>query len=296
MKKLLLVLFCALCVVIIAAPEGQAQSGPGSGQGGLLSGDVFGALSGMDQALATTGDEMAPIDDYYVGRAVAVNILGSYKLYTANPDLTKYLNKICLAITTNSPKSVLYNGYHVEILDSAEINAFATPGGHIFISTGLIACADSEDALAAVIAHEIAHIQLRHAAAIIQSQRTVQDLQAVGNRASAIASRDSSPAERALLFGEDVNGLVNTLFKNGYAQSQEYEADKTALTLLRDAGYDPSALAAVLRIMEINQKSHAGGFNTTHPSPASRIASLGNIPGNTPGRETRSFRQARFIK
>ncbi|AEF81012.1 M48 family metalloprotease [Leadbettera azotonutricia] len=296
MKKLILGLFCALWVVFAVSAEGQGQKASGSGQASLLSGDVSDALSGMDKALATAGDEMTSIDDYYLGRAVAVNILGSYKIYTANPDLTSYLNKICLAITVNSPNPVLFNGYHAEILDSAEINAFATPGGHIFLSRGLIACADSEDALAAVIAHEIAHIQLRHAAAIIQAQRTVQDLTDAGRRAAAIASRDSSPAERAVLFGEDVSSLTTTLFKSGYAQSQEYEADTTALALLRNAGYDPSALPAVLQVMEKNQKSHAGGFNNTHPSPASRIASLGRISGNTRGRDTLSSRQSRFKK
>jgi predicted Zn-dependent protease len=208
--------------------------------------------------------------------------------------MVAYLNKICQAITINSPRPVLFNGYHVEILDSQEINAFATPGGHIFITRGLVECADSEDALAAVIAHEIAHIQLRHAAEIIQNQRLVRDLSKSAERAASIASRYISPQERAVLLNEDVTTAVNALLKDGYARSQEFQADSTAVTLLRGAGYDPSALVGVLRLLERIQPLRPGGFNKTHPSPSARIGSLEQIPLSGRGQNTRSFRDSRF--
>jgi predicted Zn-dependent protease len=284
------------CAVLAAAPaEGQGQSGalPSGGMGGL-SGDVGSALSEMDSALKTAGEEFSLEDDYYLGRAVAVEILSTYKLYTKDPAMVTYLNKICQAITVNSPRPLLFNGYHVEILDAQEINAFASPGGHIFLTKGLVDCADSEDALAAVIAHEVAHIQLRHAAAVIQNQRLVQDLSKSAGRAASIASRDLAPRERAVLFGEDVTVAVNALLKNGYARAQEFQADTEAVNLLRTAGYDPAALVAALRILEQIQPSRPGGFNNTHPSPAARMDSLTRISLSGRGRNTRSFRDSRF--
>jgi predicted Zn-dependent protease len=278
-----------------ASAEGQQQSDvlPSGGMGSF-SGEAGSALFEMDSALKTAGEEFSPEDDYYLGRAVAMEILGAYKLYTQDPAMVTYLNKICQAITVNSPRPLLFNGYHVEILDTWEINAFASPGGHIFLTRGLVDCADSEDALAAVIAHEVAHIQLRHAADAIQKQRLENDLSKTAGRAASIASRDLSPRERAVLFGEDVLLTVNTLLKNGYAQSQEFQADTEAVNLLRAAGYDPAALVGALGILERIQPSRPGGFNNTHPSPAARIDSLGRISLNGRGRDTRSFRDSRF--
>jgi predicted Zn-dependent protease len=290
-KKLLFALF-SLSFLFLYRVKVEGQLGPGSGPGSF--GDISGALSQMERAFESTQEGMTAEDDYYTGRAVAAGILNSYKIDKGNPGLTRYLNKICLALTVNSRQPVVYNGYHVEILDSNEINAFATPGGHIFLTRGLVECADSEDALAAVIAHEVAHIQLRHAAGIIENQRLVQDLTNTANRAASIAARNLSPRERAVLFGESVTEAINVLLKNGYAQSQEFEADQAAAALLRNAGYEPSSLVEVLKILERDQKNHPGGFNLTHPSPSLRITNAERYVRGYQTRDTRSYRQARF--
>ncbi|MDR0324377.1 MAG: M48 family metalloprotease, partial [Treponema sp.] len=131
-------------------------------------------------------EDFTPEQEYYIGRAVAANILSQYRLWNGNPALTAYLNNICAAITINSnpPEGDVFNGYHVAILDSTEINAFATSGGHILITRGLISAAKSEDALAAVIAHEVAHIQLKHSLKAIKESRENQ-ARASGVRAGA---------------------------------------------------------------------------------------------------------------
>jgi len=249
----------------------------------------------MDQAFRSSPAEMTLEDEYFLGRAVAAEILKVYRPYTADPALKTYLNKICLSITVNSLRPSLFNGYHVEILDTDEICAFASPGGHIFISRGLIALTPSEDALAAVIAHELAHIQLRHVAAILAQERTVQDLSAAAERAATIASRHLTAQERAAIFQVSLTASINTLFRNGYSQNQEFEADRMARLLLISAGYDPAALGELLQIL--NQKHQPGNMNTTHPSPAMRITNLGNLPANVregTGRETLPARGPRF--
>jgi predicted Zn-dependent protease len=140
----------------------------------------------------------------------------------------------------------------------------------------------------------MAHIQLRHADALIQNQRLVSGLSEQAARAADIASRNASPAERAVLFREEVTLAIDGLLYNGYAQSQEFQADAEAAVLLRSAGYDPSALISMLRILERLQPQRPGGFNKTHPSPALRIASLSQSSLNGRGRDTRSFRDSRF--
>jgi predicted Zn-dependent protease len=249
----------------------------------------------MDHAFDQEG-EISPEETYYLGRAVAANILEHYTPYGQNPGLTDYLNQICGALVLSSPKPFIFNGYHVLILDSPEINAFATSGGHIFVTLGLVEAAGSEDALAAVIAHEIAHIHLQHGVELIQNLRLTQDLSAFGDRAIDIATREASLEARRNRFAGEVREMVNALVVHGYAQAQEFEADSQALALLAAAGYEPVSLIEVLQVLETTQGSHPGGFNKTHPAPALRRAKAEQSLGNYSVPDTRSFRLPRYIQ
>ncbi|MDR1105166.1 MAG: M48 family metalloprotease [Treponema sp.] len=256
--------------------------------------DIASALSEMDRAFeeAEKDEELSPEDEYFLGRAVAAEILKTYPLYDGDSAMVSYLNNICQAIVINSPQPEIFNGYHVGILNTREVNAFATPGGHIFVTRGLLECAPSEDALAAVIAHEIAHIQIHHAAAIIKDQRLVTGLSQTASRAASIASRNADPQQRAALFSRSVAAMVTTLFKNGFSREQEFEADAEAVVLLRSAGYDPSAMLAILEVLEKIQPSKPEGLNSTHPSPAARKANLKNVAST--GSSNARVRNARF--
>jgi predicted Zn-dependent protease len=91
-----------------------------------------------------------------------------------------------------------------------------------------------------------------------------------------------------------VGETVNTLLKNGFSQSQEFDADMEALALLAGAGYNPVSLIDILKILDKNQKEHPGGFNLTHPSPALRTANAERQIRSYRVRDTRSYRQNRF--
>ncbi|MDR3114293.1 MAG: M48 family metalloprotease [Treponema sp.] len=259
----------------------------------FLQEDLDSGFAQMDRAF-NEEEELSPEETYYLGRAVAANIMEHYTPYGENPTLTAYLNLICRALVLNSPNPIIFNGYHVLILDSQEINAFATSGGHILVTLGLLNAADSEDALAAVIAHEIAHIHLRHGVELIQNMRLTQDLSAFGDRAAGIASRGASTEVPGNRFAAAVREMVNALVVHGYAQAQEFEADAQALALLAATGYEPSGLIEVLQVLETTQRSHPGGFNQTHPAPALRIAQVEGILGKYPVPDTRSFRLFRY--
>jgi predicted Zn-dependent protease len=291
MKKVWAILM-GICTALGAQSQGQNNGAPPYGKKAPVT-DAMDALSEMDRIFETPDEPLSPKDEYYLGRTVAAQILHTYKPYAGDPALVSYLNKICQALAINSPRQEAFNGYHVGILDTPVINAFATPGGHIFLTRGLAACADSEDVLAAVIAHELAHIQLRHAAAMIDDQRIANDLSPSADRAASIALRNAGPQKQAL-FTRHISGMVTTLFKNGFSREQEFEADVTAAGLLDTAGYDPAALIRMLEILETAQPLHPGGFTTTHPPPAVRITNLKKRVLTGWGGETRVYRDYRF--
>jgi Zn-dependent protease with chaperone function len=243
--------------------------------------------------------EITPQEEYYLGRAVGANILANYKIWTARPDISDYVNRITQAIVVNSPKPYLYNGYHAALLDSDEINAFATPGGHIFVTRGLVSSAASEDALAAVIAHEIAHIQMRHSVKAIATSRIAQAIMAGGGSALEQAAETANAIGLDLsvvadIFDESTGEMVSSLVNNGYAQVQEFNADYTAITLLAAAGYNPQGLIDMLRELEKSQKGQKGGFSHTHPTPTQRLLAVQAAVSLYRVEDTRPFRQNRF--
>jgi predicted Zn-dependent protease len=248
------------------------------------------AVSQSSHSIERALEDITPEQEYFIGRAVGANLLTNYRIYDENLNLTLYLNEITAAIVINSSKPEIYNGYHTAILDSDEINAFATSGGHIFITRGLLNCAKTEDALAAIIAHEIAHIQLHHSIEAIKSSRVVN---AITEASSSVAGLALSQLAEVL---DEAAEEIVTALQEGYSQKQEFAADIRALELLAGAGYEPSSLLTMLLALEQNQPQHPGGFNQTHPAPEDRVANVQRPlrQYRDKVRDTRSFRENRF--
>lgn len=180
----------------------------------------------------------------------------------------------------------------VAILDTDEINAFATPGGHVLVTKGLLSCADSEDALAGVIAHELGHIQLKHGIGAIKANRITA---AAVESSATMAVGSEKKAE--LKFLEDASKeIVTTLVNSGYSKSQEYDADRFAVKLMARAGYDPNAMTEMLKIMSEKQKHDSRGFGKTHPSAVSRIKSVEKESKKLAGDYNRPARLNRYQK
>lgn len=211
-------------------------------------------------------------EEYYLGRSVAANIMGLYKL-SDDPELLKYVNLVGKTVALNSKKPETYGGYHFAILDSKEINAMACPGGIIFVTKGLIGLTKSEDELAAVLAHEIGHIINKDGVNAVKSARWTQALAVLG---SVAAQQYGSEGFGQLvgLFEGSVEDVVKTLVVNGYGRTQELEADKAAAEILASSGYDPEALTRVLEYYRQREGSDNTGFFKTHPGTSERIYSL----------------------
>ncbi len=230
-------------------------------------------------------------EEYYIGREVASIMLGNYKLYR-NRKLENYLNLICKTLVINSDMPEIYNGYHVAILDTDEINAFATSGGHILITRGLLECAESEDALAGVISHEIGHIQLKHGIKAIKANRVTSA--AVQSTSKAALGDEKSRDMEFLTKASE--SIATTLVNSGYSKSQEYDADKFAVKLMARSGYDPNAMCEMLTKMSKKQEHDSRGFGKTHPSARSRIKKVNRTAQKLSGEYHRSCRVPRYSK
>ncbi|MBN1475038.1 MAG: M48 family metalloprotease [Syntrophaceae bacterium] len=242
-------------------------------------------------AVARSLENFTPEQEYYIGRSVGAVVLTKYKALN-DAKINSYVNLLgqTLALASGTPE--LFAGYHFLVLDSDDINAFATPGGHIFITRGLIRCCRTEDELAAVLAHEIGHIQMRHGINAIQKARMAEALTVLA-REGVKTYGDEELIKLSNSFGDVISDITTTMINNGYSRTYEYQADAAAVTILRRAGYQPGALVNMLQVMSRQIKPGGSDFAKTHPSPQARIAELG-ISAQTA--QIPNIRKDRFIK
>lgn len=242
------------------------------------------ALVSSVKSVSKAARSLTEDEEYYVGRAVAARIAATYPLYRNN-SLTGYLNKIGHTIALHTEKPTTFGGYHFAILDSQEINAFACPGGIILITRGMMASVKNEEELAAVLAHEIAHVIHRDGISAIQSSRWSEALVVIGSSAAREFGRKDT-AKLVSLFEGSIDDVVKTLVVNGYGRDQEIAADAAALKYLAAAGYDPKGLTGYLKRLEEAGHGSKGGILTTHPGTDERLESVAQA--STPAVDTSS--------
>lgn len=229
-------------------------------------------MGNIGQVAQQTFSAARPLSDeeeYYVGRAVAARILSTYPLLE-NRELTEYINSVGKTVALHSDRPFTYGGYHFAILNSGEVNAFSCPGGIIFITKGTVNAVRNEDELAAVLAHEVAHVNHRDGLSAIQKARLTEVATLVGTQ----TAQRYAPAELSQLVGAfegSIDDVFKTLVVNGYGRSQEYNADESALSYLSRTGYNPSALKDFLERLVSRGQSSGGGIMKTHPATADRI-------------------------
>ncbi|MFA6938009.1 MAG: M48 family metallopeptidase [Treponema sp.] len=293
MKKSILLILTAVSLLFVSCSTISVASSI-AGDLGLIDKNVAKSISTASTSLGKAMEEITPEQEYYIGRAVAGTILEKYNVYNS-AKMQKYLNEICSAIVINSDKPVLYKGYYVAILDTDEVNAFATSGGHILVSRGLLQCAKSEDALAAVLSHEIAHIQLQHSIKAIKSSRATS---AILQTAGTAVTLYNNANDKDILSGFDdsISDIISTMVESGYSKQQEFDADSKALSLMAQAGYNPNAMKSMLDLLKEKEKGQTSGFSKTHPSPESREKNLQDQYDAYQEKTYDSSRVARFNK
>ena len=251
--------------------------------------------AGVSNGLTTLGqsyEDITPEQEYYIGRSISAVVLNTYRPYE-NEKANHYINVLGHTLSQASDKPETFNGYHFLIQDSDDINAFAAPGGFIFLTRGMVRCCNHEDAVAAVLSHEIGHIQHTHGLKAIKQSRLTSALTMLGTEAGKKYG-DEDLKQLATDFEDSIQDISNTLITSGYSRSTEREADKAAVTILDRVGYNPNGLVEMLRTMEKKLKPGGLDFARTHPSPANRIQDIQNVIGNTGDVEKPAGRQDRF--
>lgn len=203
-----------------------------------------------------------------IGEGVASNLLGAAPL-VRNEGLQRYVNQVgrWLALQTERPDLA----WHFGVIDSANVNAFATPGGYIFLTRGLVMKMRNEAELAGVLAHEIAHVLRRHHLNAIQKNAQMGILGDVLNVA-AERNKNSAALKKVVSTGTE-------LYARGLDKDDEFEADRMGIVIATRAGYDPYGLPAVLQTLDhMNpQDGSLALMFKTHPSPASRLDLLDDL-------------------
>jgi predicted Zn-dependent protease len=233
--------------------SGQPQSSPDKG----LDLGVVRDLTGFSQE-----EEVA------IGRQTAGNVLGAAPLVD-DARLQQYVNRVGRWIASQSERPDL--DWYFGVIESNDINAFAAPGGYVFVTKGLYGSLQSESELAGVLAHEIGHVIKKHYLKILQ-QSTLVD---IGGKLLTKKVGESEYIKR--LIGNGAEIYARSLDKNA-----EFEADRVAVILAARAGYDPFGLPTVLQDIARVAKddNRIALLFKTHPHPDDRLAQLGEAIGD----------------
>jgi predicted Zn-dependent protease len=177
------------------------------------------------------------------------------------------VDEVCARIVQASAASQTEYPFECHLLgDQQTINAFALPGGQVYITEALFRRLETEGQLAGVLGHEIGHVVARHGAEHIAKTQLTQDL----TGAVVVASYDPSNPNSA--YAAQIAALVGQLVNLRYGRNDELESDRLGVRFMAEAGYDPRAM---LRVMEILAEAGDGGrqpeFFSTHPNPENRI-------------------------
>jgi beta-barrel assembly-enhancing protease len=184
-----------------------------------------------------------------------------------DPNARRLVNEVGNEIVGHSDagKSSYKFQFHA-LADDRTINAFALPGGQVFITRALLTKFKSRGQLAGVLGHECGHVIARHSAEHIAKAKLTQGL----TGAAAVATYDpNNPASRG---SAAIAAVIGQLVNLKFSRNDEIEADRWGVILMEEAGYDPRAM---IEVMEILKEASAGGrqpeFFATHPNPENRV-------------------------
>ena len=246
------------------------------------------------ESVSKSFEELTPENEYYIGRSVSSLVLSRYKPYD-NSRVNSYLNLLGQSLAKFSDQPDTFGGYHFLALDTEEVNAFAAPGGFILVSRGLLRCCKNEDALAAVLAHEIGHIQNKHGLKAIKTSRWTSTMTVLAAE-SVKSFAGQELAQLTETFEGSLDDIMQTMVNSGYSRKSETQADISAVEIMKRAGYNPDGLRQMLLEMDGRMKPTEAGFAKTHPDPKTRINDVENLLRDCAQVVVIKPRQARFEK
>jgi predicted Zn-dependent protease len=219
---------------------------------------------------------IGPEEERKIGEAVAVELIGRYGGLVRDEATMRRVNLVGRALARYSDRPELE--WQFAVLDSDTLNAFSAPGGLVFITRGLYEKAESDDVLAGILGHEIAHITNKNALKIVQRGDLVTGGKSLllkrSNQAREINSQVSQVGS---MLGFDVLGLVKKIVESGFDAPTEFTADKDGRKVAVTTGYAPGGLRTMLLNLQKNGENRKTMF-ATHPPVAERIKRLPDEP------------------
>jgi len=268
----LLAALSTLAALLAAGCGGPEQGRPleskdvaRSALGGLSIGGInLGAAMGVAQGTVEATRDIPEPEEVEMGKSIAAGLLGAAPL-VKNAQQQQYVNRVGRWLALNSGRPDL--PWHFGIIEAPTVNAFATPGGNIFVSRGLVERMKSESELAGVLAHEIAHVVQKH------------HLNDIRKNASKSVLLDVAALKSGGLAGEAGRAVARVGLEGyvrGLSRDDELEADRIGVVIAARSGYEPYGLVAVLQTLNAMPQNDGSMamFLRTHPSPADRLAAL----------------------
>ncbi len=210
--------------------------------------------------------EPSEADEIEIGKGVAANLLGAAPPVN-DPQLQAYVNRVGQWVAMHTERPDL--PWHFAVLDTDGVNAFATPGGYVFITRGMLLRMRDEAELAGVLAHEVSHVVEKHA---LKTMRKGKLAGLAGDALSSYADKKGK---------EDFTKIVSAgteIYARGLDKEGEYAADRAGVVIATRAGYDPYGLPSVLQTLaSINPKDDAVALMfKTHPDSGKRLELVSN--------------------
>ena len=238
--------------------------------GGLLTLLSFSVDAGRkrisEEAFPTRFTEADIEKEIEFGRNMAAQLLADYKLVD-DFELVRYVNLVGNAVLQNASRQEIK--FYFGVIESKEINAYATPGGYIFITTSAFEYVHSEAELAAILAHEIAHVVERHIVKVLK-------IKAISDSSTKLLEQlvSSSSATAETLFDRAIERAFGILYSQGLKIEDEFNADKLGLLLTVMAGYDANSYLEYLKRIEPLVNTEEQQITKTHPPIENRINAL----------------------
>jgi predicted Zn-dependent protease len=218
-----------------------------------------------------------------LGRELAAQVDREAKFIT-DPVVTEYINRLGQNIVLHSDSKIPFT---IKVIDSADVNAFALPGGFLYVNSGVILAADGEAEIAGVMAHEIAHVAARHGVEQASKGTLFQYLSIplifIGGPLGAIAQNAA-------------NILVPMTFLK-FSRNAEAEADRLGLQYMWASGYDPTSLLSFFEKLKVKEKKAPGALAkvfSTHPATGDRIDKARGLLTRFPEREEYTISTSEF--
>lgn len=210
--------------------------------------------------------EPSEADEIEIGKGVAANLLGAAPPVN-DPQLQAYVNRVGQWVAMHTERSDL--PWHFAVLDTAGVNAFATPGGYVFITRGMLLRMRDEAELAGVLAHEVSHVVEKHAL------KTMRKGKLAGLAGDALGNYAEKKGK------EDFTKIVSAgteIYARGLDKEDEFAADRAGVVIATRAGYDPYGLPSVLQTLaSINPQDDAVALMfKTHPNSGKRLELVSN--------------------